>query len=392
VPKLAFLSLLVACLLVSCTAGASETSSRPLRQTEILALVAGNALPENIVNETHTRGIAFRMDDSFRAQLTTAGAAPSILAALGAAKAPAKAATEDKSDPALLQHITAAAKLMKEKHYQEAADELTATLKGNFEKFEIGFVMGELLRQQENWGQAAAVYAEVLRQDPDFPEAHTKLSYLMYRLGDPEQTLREARIALARTPENAEAHKNAGLALETLNKFDAAALEYKEALRIKPDYPVVHYDLGLLFYRQRDWDASITEYQKAILVTPGDVNAHFNLGISFVAKGDIDSAIREYREAKRLNPSRYDTRQNLGSALMSLGMYPEAIREFRELETMFPDAEVCHLCLGTALQYTDDLKGAEKEFRTAAKLDPSDPEPLIRLGSLLEDKKITTPR
>src|SRR5467141_5176729 len=112
--KLAFLSLLVVSLLVSVTA-AAETSARPLRQTELLALVAGNALPENIVNEIHTRGIAFRMDDSFRAQLKTAGATPSVLAALGAAKPPAKA-TEDKPDPALLPHISAAAKLMKDKH------------------------------------------------------------------------------------------------------------------------------------------------------------------------------------------------------------------------------------------------------------------------------------
>jgi hypothetical protein len=43
--KLAFLSLLVVSLLVSVTA-AAETSARPLRQTELLALVAGNALPE----------------------------------------------------------------------------------------------------------------------------------------------------------------------------------------------------------------------------------------------------------------------------------------------------------------------------------------------------------
>ena len=106
--------------------------------------------------------------------------------------------------------------------------------------------MGELLRRQERWAESVAVYTEVLRQDPDFPEAHTKLSYLMYRLGDPEQALREARIALARTPENAEAHKNAGLGLENLNKFDAAALEYKEALRLKPDYQAVHLDLDPL--------------------------------------------------------------------------------------------------------------------------------------------------
>src|SRR6266446_731918 len=107
--KLAFLSLLVGSLLVSATAVTSETSSRPLRQTELLALVSVNSLPENIVNEIRTRGVAFSMDDSFRAQLTSAGATPSILAAVAAAKAPAKVTAEDKSDPALLQHIAAAA-------------------------------------------------------------------------------------------------------------------------------------------------------------------------------------------------------------------------------------------------------------------------------------------
>src|SRR5258706_8374859 len=93
----------------------STTSPGPLRQTELLALVAGNALPENIVNEIRARGLAFRMDASFRAQLTAAGAAPSILAALAAVKPPAQQASEDKPDPALLQHIAAAAKLIKDK-------------------------------------------------------------------------------------------------------------------------------------------------------------------------------------------------------------------------------------------------------------------------------------
>src|SRR5437016_1690393 len=119
--KLAFLYVLFVSLLV--TVAAAETSARPLRQSELLALVAGNALPENIVNEIHTRGVAFRMDASFRAQLTTAGATASILGALDAVKPTAKAADENakaadenSSDAALLQHITTAAKLIKDKH------------------------------------------------------------------------------------------------------------------------------------------------------------------------------------------------------------------------------------------------------------------------------------
>ena len=381
------LILLVLVLGVFSDAVGSTTSPHPLRQTELLSLVAGNALPENVVNEIRARGLAFRMDESFRAQLTTAGATPSILAAIAAAPLPAPQAVDDKPDPALLLHIATAAKLMKDKHYHESADELTATLKGNFEKFEVGFVMGELLRQQENWGQAAAVYAEVLRQNPDFPEAHTKLSFVLYRAADGEEALREAKAALARTPQNAEAFKNAGLALQILGKPEAALAEYNKALRIKPDYGVVHYDMGLLFDGQGDLAASIAEYKKAIALDPDSAAAHGNLGIVFGKKGDLDSAIRESREAKRLNPGSHDLRYNLATDLMNAGMYPEAIREFRELEVMFPDSAVCHMCLGTALRNTGDLKGAEKELHIAATLDPYDPEPLIYLGEILEDQK-----
>jgi tetratricopeptide (TPR) repeat protein len=374
-------------LAVSRATSGAQTSPRPLRQTKLLALVAGNALPENIVNGIRARGVAFRMDDSFRAQLTTAGATPSILAALAAAKPPAKDAAEEKPDLVLLQHIATAAKLMKDKNYDEAADELTAALKGNFEKFEIGFVMGELLRQQENWLQAAEVYAEVLRQDPDFPEAHTKLSYVLYRSGNGEEAFREAKTALLRTPENAEAFKNAGLALYSLGKPDAALAEYKEALRLKPDYTFVHLDIALVLHAKRDLDGAIAEYRKAIALDPTAADVHYDLGNSLQEKGDVNSALREYREAKRLNPNFYEPRHNLAAALMNLHLYAEAIRELRELEAMFPESEVCHLCLGRALKYTDDPKGAEKEFRIAMRLDPSDPEPRISLGSLFEEGK-----
>lgn len=384
--KLRFAFLLLACLIICSTSAASETS-RPLRQTELLALVAGKALPENIVNEIRSRGVAFHADDTFRTQLTAAGASASILSALAAAKVPAKAAAEDRSDPALLQHMAAAAKLMQEKHYDEAADELTDTLKGNFEKFEIGFVMGELLRRQERYAQAAEVYAEVLRQDPNFPEAHTKLSYLMYRLGQPDDAVREARIALARSPENAEAHKNAGLGLENSNKFDAAIVEYQEALRIKPDYQAVHYDLGLLFYRKRDWTGSITEYKKAILLNPTDVDTHYNLGVTFFDQGDMDSAIREYREAKRLDPTRLEPRASLGNAFLQRRMNAEAVQEFRELVALAPNLSMYHQSLAVALRQMSDLKSAEGEFRKASMLDPSNPEPLVGLGAVQEDQK-----
>ncbi len=98
-------------------AGAQE-ESKPLTNSELLALVAGNALNENVVHEIESRSLAFRPGDGYRSQLSAAGADARVLAALGKATIgnPTGAAV-DKESFELLQHLSAAGKLMRAKQY-----------------------------------------------------------------------------------------------------------------------------------------------------------------------------------------------------------------------------------------------------------------------------------
>lgn len=380
--RLFFSALVVLGLFAS---AASQTSPKPLRASEVLALEAGGALLTNIVHDINCRGLSFHPDADYLAQLKTAGGDPTVLSALNAAKVMA-AADDEKPDKELLQRISRAAILMRDKRYDQASAELSIAIKTSFAGPETGFVMGELLRAKGEWRLAAAVYAEVLREDADFPEVHTKLSYVLYRVGDSDEALHEAKTALTQNPEDAEAHKNAGLALYAAQKPDAAVSEYREALRIKPDYAAVRYDLGLVFDNMRDYDSAIVEYTKAIALDPNQANFHTNLGNIYHEKGDAASAVREQREAKRLDPNDPIVRQNLASALMSVEP-GAAIVELKELEKLFPDFEMCHVCLGRGLVWAGETQGAEAEFRKAAKLDPSDPEPHSGLGGILEKQK-----
>ncbi len=163
---------------------AAQTSLKPLRASELMALEAGGAFPANIVHHIAARGLNFHPDEDYLAQLKKAGADASVLAAVKAAKV--SAAEDAKPDTELLGQLSRAGLLIKDKHYYEAATELTKALKASFAGPETGFVMGELLRQQEEFQQAASVYGEVLRQDVNFPEAHTKASFVLYKLADPE--------------------------------------------------------------------------------------------------------------------------------------------------------------------------------------------------------------
>jgi hypothetical protein len=124
--------------------------AKPLSDGDLLALVAGNALPENIVNEIKSRGLAFHPDDQYRAQLETAGAERTILTGLNMARI--SVSVESSNDPhhvEFLKNLALAGSLMRKKSYTEAVRELNAALAANPESASVGFVMGELLRDQE---------------------------------------------------------------------------------------------------------------------------------------------------------------------------------------------------------------------------------------------------
>jgi tetratricopeptide (TPR) repeat protein len=377
---------LALCVVASAGRACADAAAKPLEPAELLALVAGNALPENVVHDIATDGIAFRPDDTYRTLLKNAGADARILQALDSAKA-AIAGRSVAGNQDLLRHLSDAGKQIRAKEYPDAARELSAVLQASFRSPEAGFVMGEVLRETQQWEQAESVYDAVLQQWPDFPEAHTKLSYILFHVGDQEGALRQAKTALALNPSDAEAHRNAGVALDAMRKYDASFAEYNEALRLKPDYEVAYYDLGVSFGEQGKLKEALVEYRKALSVDPNDTDALYNLAFTLHDSGDRAGAIREYREVERINPQRYDARQNLGAALMENRDYPEAVKELRALEQLYPDAEMCRVALGQALFGTWDLAGAEKEYEKAIELDPTDAMPHANLGDVFDEKK-----
>jgi tetratricopeptide (TPR) repeat protein len=381
--KLCFLALFVAFLIG--VPSLCQTAAKPVSKSELLALVAGNALSENIVREVQTRGLSFRVDDAFKRRLSTAGADTNLLTAVANAKTThASNKADGETEVALQNHLSSAGKMLRAKQYQEATRELSDALQAGAH-VEAGFVMGELLRQEKEFDLAVNVYRSVLHEDPGFPEVRTKLAFVLYRTGEQESAMREVHAVLAQNPADAEAHKNLGLALMGMGNFDGAIAEFREALRIKADYAAVHLDLALAFDAKHDTKSAIEEYRKTNALDPDYSDGHYNLAIALKSVGDVEGAIREYREAKRIDPERIDVRQNLSLLLIDVDIFA-AVREFRELVAMAPDFELGHIGLGIALGRFGYWKEAETEYRKAMELDPSDAVPHSNLGYVFEQQ------
>jgi tetratricopeptide (TPR) repeat protein len=308
---------LIFTILVSHSAGAFP--SRPLSKGDLLALVSGQVVPENVAFEIRSRGLAFTPDIAFSGLLKQAGADSRVFAALGAAKISAAANSVSDETPELLRHLTNAGKFMHQNSFEEAAKELNlalATSTTTTGKSQVGFVMGEVLILQDGAEQGLKVYQRILDEEPDFPQVHTRLSYCYHAVGDGDSAFREAKAALAQNSDDPVAHLNAGVVLLEMRNIDAAKSEFQESIRSKPDYALAYVNLAILLDDARDYQGAITMFKKAIALKPNDALAHYNLGTVYGEREDYIAAIREYREAKRLDPTRLDVRQNLGSALM----------------------------------------------------------------------------
>ena len=359
----------------------------PLGEAQVLALVAGDALPEDIVHFLSVRGLAFHPAESYLAQLKAAGAPLSVIDALKTARVTPSNAPEHSSSPELLNDLVTAATLKRGEKYAEATVVLTTALRDSFDKSDVGFVMAGVLSQQEEWEAAGRIYDQILDDDAHYPEAHAKYSYALDKTGDVTDALSQAKEALDEYPDDAEAHRFAGIAYDDMGNTQAEFAEYNEALRIKPDYAVVHYDIGYSYGHRGAYPQAIVEYRKAIALDPSFVNSYLNLGNMLDDTGNLPGAIQEWRKAKELAPRRIEPRMNLANALLRAQSVKEAINEYRELEAIAPDSEMCHRCFAYALFNDYEFDAAEKEFKEAISIDPSDSEAYAGLGGVEEERK-----
>ena len=242
-PRSCIIFLLTALLLLFAAPKIVSAAPKPMTASELMSLVAGEALPDNIVRELCLRGVQFHADDEYRAELKSAGAGTAVLDALSTANFFDANAVTPVVSTEFIRHLSNAGAALRARNFDSAMAELDAATAGSRPGPETAFVVAAVLTEMGDAEEAEPVLEEMLRRYPEFPEVHTKLSFVFYALGDAADGFSEAKAALLGTPENAEAHKNAGLNLSKMQNEAAAIAEYRRALAAKSDYELVRVEL-----------------------------------------------------------------------------------------------------------------------------------------------------
>jgi tetratricopeptide (TPR) repeat protein len=162
---------------------------------------------------------------------------------------------------------------------------------------------------QKNYQESVKLYAEVVKQAPDFDAALRRQGYALAALGKRDEGLAMTQKALnlKRTPDNLIAlvfvltDPEPNKYKPTKSEIDQAFGLAKEALEKDtendPDYAVAAADLALTANRMKDFDEIVTKLKTNF---PDLAATHFFNGINLAENGYFDEAEAEVKTAENL--------------------------------------------------------------------------------------------
>jgi protein O-GlcNAc transferase len=366
-PAEAFVNRAVLCgLLALLAAGSVQAEQTPssTSQEALFYWLAGEISSPRIQRLTAERGLSCHLTAQYMAALKRAGADAGLIQRLGREQTAAAACSSSGS-------IAQIAAFVHDRQFDAAENAIRALLRDDTRNPLLYFVLGTILREQDQPEDAIEAFTESARLMPGFPETHGQLSYLFYRLDDSANALAEARTALSMDPKNAEAYRYLGLALYAKGNYDAALHAFEESLEREPDKPDVYFDMGVTLRDQGDLRGAARAYRRALRLRPDFWQAHSNLGVVLHDQGKLNESVAEYRAAKRLQPAETSIRNNLGNTLCDLQDFDDAIAEFQELHRENPEWDGGHNCLARAYMSKRDYPAAVRELQAAIRINPA---------------------
>ena len=144
---------------------------------------------------------------------------------------------------------------------------------------------------------------DILKQDPNNPQAHVRLGYVLSAQAKCPQAIAEFRAAIAEHLPSVDAHLGlAGCAMSAGDR-DTAARTLKQAASLEPDNPVVLANLGIALSDGGHPAEGVPLLERALSLDPDMHQARFSLAIAFARLGRRADATREAEELLRRLPA-----------------------------------------------------------------------------------------
>ena len=249
------------------------------------------------------------------------------------------------------------------------------------------FMQGVALHQQGKLAEAARIFEEVLRQQPNNFAALHLLGVIAAQTRRTERAVELLRKAIGVNAKVAAAHSNLGIALRNLKRLDEALASYDKAIALKPDYAEAYSSRGTALHDLKRPEEALASYNKAISLKPDYAEAHNNRANTLLDLKRPEEALASYDRAIALKPGYAEAHNNRGSALHGLKRPEEALASYDKAIALKPDYAEAY---GNRAIVLHELKCRDKalaSYDKAIALKPDYAEAYSNRGNALQELK-----
>ena len=218
--------------------------------------------------------------------------------------------------------------------------------------------------------QAERIYRQILREDPNQPDALHLVGLVAFQQNNSAAAIRDMRRAIELNPDSAPYHNNLASVYLAVRRLDEAAACCSRALQIRPDFAEARGNWGRVLAQRGDLPQAVEAYRLALGPNPHSPKLHFHLGEALWRTDRIEEALDSFRTAVRLDPGNYDAYSMMGCVLLEAGRPDEAIDCFRRAVEIEPNGPDVHVNLGRALREAGQFDEAEACCLRALEIDP----------------------
>jgi protein O-GlcNAc transferase len=226
-------------------------------------------------------------------------------------------------------------------------------------------------QQAGRLGEAESLCREMLRNNPDDPNALNLLAGLASQSGRASEAVESLTRAVSVAPTAGALHFNLGLALGALERWSEAAAACRRAADLSPKNIRAWFSAGSFLRRAGKVAESLASQDKAVELNPNSADCHCGRGLALHMLGRLEDSAAAFRHALQLKPDDYPALNNLGLVLVESGHLDEAIACFDKVLKIRPDDAAPHLNIALALFHRGDWPQAAAAYRKAAELNPT---------------------
>ncbi|MDH3588169.1 MAG: tetratricopeptide repeat protein [Gammaproteobacteria bacterium] len=266
-------------------------------------------------------------------------------------------------------------------------------------EFRWTYYLAIALHQLGRYQEAAGMYREALKIDPDYVEARLQLAALLLQGNESEESAGLYQQFTAEFPGRVEGWLGLGKALDRNGDLAAAIEALQRARIVGPQYGAVHYALAAVLAAGGDEEGAALEFaayertaKNSIYTTDALMLEIIRLNLGeepYMARADrqlqrgqIDEAVASFRAALAINPVSQDAWGGLVSAQAQLGDMDEAGHSYRAALAAGISYARLHLTYGQALLDHKQPDAARDIIGKAIELDPQYAEAHLALGEL----------